>query len=68
MKIIGKYPNIRLRRVRNSKCIRDLISENHLSNNDLIFPIFIRDGNNKIEKLDQCQEFLDIRWISWTQS
>ena len=51
MKIIGKYPNIRLRRVRNSKCIRDLISENHLSNNDLIFPIFIRDGNNKIEKI-----------------
>ena len=57
MKIIGKYPNIRLRRVRNSKWIRDLISENHLSNNDLIFLIFIRDGNNKIEKLDQCQEF-----------
>ena len=51
MKIIGKYPNIRLRRVRNSKWIRNLISENNLSSNDLILPIFIRDGKNKVEKI-----------------
>ena len=51
MKIAGKFPNIRLRRVRNSPWIRRLISENNLSVNDLILPIFIRDGKNKIEPI-----------------
>ena len=51
MKIDGKFPNIRLRRVRNSPWIRKLISENNLSVNDLILPIFIRDGKNKVESI-----------------
>ena len=51
MKIVGKYPNIRLRRVRNSKWMRRLISENELSTNDLIMPIFVREGKNKVEKI-----------------
>ena len=51
MKIAGKFPNIRLRRVRNSTWIRRLISENNLSINDLILPIFIRDGKNKMESI-----------------
>ena len=51
MKIAGKFPNIRLRRVRNSPWIRRLISENNLSVNDLILPIFVRDGKNKIESI-----------------
>ena len=51
MKIFGKFPNTRLRRVRNSKWIRRLISENKLSSSDLIQPIFIREGKNKIEKI-----------------
>ncbi len=51
MRIIGKYPQVRLRRVRNSKAIRRLISENDLSVNDLILPIFIRNGKNTIEKI-----------------
>ncbi len=51
MKIVGKYPSIRLRRVRNSEWMRKLISENQLSTNDLIMPIFIREGKNKIEKI-----------------
>ena len=51
MKIVGKYPNIRLRRVRNSKWMRQLISENQLSSSDLILPIFVREGKNKIEKI-----------------
>ena len=49
MKIAGKFPNIRLRRVRNSPWMRKLVSENNLSINDLILPIFVRDGKNKIE-------------------
>ncbi len=51
MKIAGKFPNTRLRRVRNSAWIRRLVSENDLSINDLILPIFIRDGKNKVEAI-----------------
>ncbi len=51
MKILGKFPSTRLRRVRNSDWIRRLVSENNLSTNDLILPIFLRDGNNKIENI-----------------
>ena len=52
MKILGKYPNTRLRRVRNSSWLRKLIAENDLSVNDLILPIFVRDGNNRVEKIN----------------
>ena len=51
MKIIGKFPRTRLRRVRNSDWMRRLVSENDLSVNDLILPIFIREGTNKIEQI-----------------
>ena len=51
MKILGKFPDIRLRRVRNSGWIRRLVSENNLSINDLILPIFIRDGHGKVESI-----------------
>ena len=51
MKIIGSFPKIRLRRLRKSKWIRDLVSETTLSKNDLILPIFIREGKNKIDSI-----------------
>ena len=51
MKILGKYPNLRLRRVRKSDWIRRLVSENKLSADDLILPIFVREGKNKIEPI-----------------
>ena len=51
MKIIGSFPKIRLRRLRKSKWIRDLVSETTISKNDLILPIFIREGKNKIEPI-----------------
>ena len=44
MKIIGAYPSTRLRRNRKSDWVRRLVRENHLSSNDLIWPIFIREG------------------------
>ena len=49
MKIIGSYPKTRLRRLRKSKWMRNLISENSISQNDLILPIFIREGKNKTD-------------------
>ena len=44
MKIIESYPNVRLRRNRKTEWSRRLVSENNLSTNDLIWPIFIREG------------------------
>ena len=38
------FPASRLRRTRQSPAIRALVSENALSVNDLIWPVFIRDG------------------------
>ena len=51
MKIIGSYPKTRLRRLRKHKWLRNLISENNISPNDLILPIFVREGKNKIESI-----------------
>ncbi len=49
MNIFGSYPKTRLRRLRKSRWMRNLISETNISSNDLILPIFIRDGKNKVE-------------------
>ena len=51
MKIIGSFPKTRLRRLRKSKWIRDLVSDNNILANDLILPIFVREGRNKIESI-----------------
>ena len=51
MKIFGSFPKTRLRRMRKSKWIRDLVSENNISHNDLVLPIFVREGKNKIESI-----------------
>ena len=51
MKILGTFPKTRMRRVRKSDWIRRLVSENSMSVNDLILPIFIRDGKNKKEEI-----------------
>ena len=46
MKSLGSYPKVRLRRNRKTEWSRRLVSENNLSTNDLIWPIFIREGKN----------------------
>ena len=51
MKIIGNFPKTRLRRLRKSSWMRNLVSENNISHNDLILPIFVREGTNKIEPI-----------------
>jgi len=51
MKIIGSYPKTRLRRMRKSQWLRNLVSETNLSPNDLVLPIFVRDGKNRIESI-----------------
>ena len=49
MKIIGKYPALRMRRNRKADWIRRLVSEHNLSANDLILPLFVKEGNKKKE-------------------
>ena len=52
MKSIGKYPSVRLRRNRKTAWSRKLVSESNLSPNDLIWPIFLRDGKNIKEPIN----------------
>ena len=51
MKSIGSYPNLRMRRNRKTDWSRRLVSESNLSTNDLIWPIFIREGKNIVEPI-----------------
>ena len=51
MKIFGKYPSLRLRRNRKYSWSRKLVAENNLTVNDLILPIFVTEGKNKIEPI-----------------
>ena len=43
------FPRTRMRRNRRHEWSRRLISENHLSVDDLIWPVFVIDGENKTE-------------------
>ena len=52
MKYIGSFPSTRLRRNRKNDWTRRLVQENDLSVNDLIWPIFIREGKNIKEPID----------------
>ncbi len=45
--ITGKFPNLRLRRLRKFNWSRKLVQENNLSSSDLIYPLFIVEGKNK---------------------
>jgi porphobilinogen synthase len=47
MKIIGKFPTLRMRRNRKSDWIRRLVSEHSLSVSDLILPLFVKEGRKK---------------------
>jgi porphobilinogen synthase len=51
MKILGKYPSLRLRRNRKSSWARKLVEEHNISVNDLILPIFVTEGKNRIEEI-----------------
>ena len=50
--ITGKYPNLRLRRNRKANWTRRLVEESNLSCNDLILPIFLIDGKNKVQSIN----------------
>jgi len=47
--VFGKYPSTRPRRMRRDDFSRRLMRENVLTANDLIYPVFVLDGENRIE-------------------
>ncbi len=50
---VADFPNHRGRRLRNNFWIRDLVAENNVSVNDLIWPIFLIEGRDKIEPINE---------------
>ena len=49
--LVGKFPFHRPRRLRKNENIRRLVRETNLTLNDLIYPIFIRYGENVVEEV-----------------
>ncbi|WP_372782470.1 porphobilinogen synthase [Litorivivens sp.] len=47
----GPFPNTRMRRMRADTFSRRLMRENHLSTDDLIYPMFVLDGKNQREAI-----------------
>ena len=50
--ISRKYPSTRLRRLRQSESIIDLTSECTLTKNDLIQPVFVKEGLSDKESIE----------------
>jgi porphobilinogen synthase len=49
MYLLGKFPRRRMRRLRRDDFSRRLVRENSLSADDLIYPVFVVDGQNRVE-------------------
>jgi porphobilinogen synthase len=49
MQILGKYPSVRMRRMRRDDFSRRLMREHRVTSDDLIYPVFVLDGNNRVE-------------------
>jgi porphobilinogen synthase len=52
MKILGSYPQRRMRRNRRDDFSRRMMCENRLSVDDLILPVFVMDGKSRTEAID----------------
>ncbi|MFC0178829.1 porphobilinogen synthase [Thorsellia kenyensis] len=49
--LIGQYPQTRLRRMRAHDFSRRLMAENQITVNDLIYPVFVKEGEGIIEPI-----------------
>ena len=45
----GRFPRIRMRRSRRSASVRRLVAESGLTSDDLIYPVFVLEGDNRAE-------------------
>ena len=50
--ILGRFPQRRMRRNRRDDFSRRLVRENHLSADDLIYPVFVFEGENETQVVD----------------
>ena len=50
--ILGRFPQRRMRRNRRDDFSRRLVRENHLSADDLIYPVFVFEGKNETQVVD----------------
>jgi porphobilinogen synthase len=51
MNIYGSFPAVRMRRMRRDEFSRRLMRETTLTAGDLIYPVFVIDGNGRMEKV-----------------
>ena len=49
--MLGSFPTTRHRRLRQTPWVRNLVAETHLSVNDLILPIFIREDSLRADPI-----------------
>ncbi len=49
MNILGRFPLVRMRRMRRDEFSRRLMREHRLSTDDLIYPVFVIEGKNRAE-------------------
>ena len=49
MQILGQYPFVRMRRMRRDDFSRRLMREHRVTTNDLIYPVFVLDGEKRVE-------------------
>jgi len=49
---LGRYPAVRMRRMRKDEFSRRLMRENRLTTDDLIYPIFVIEGKNRTVPVD----------------
>ena len=71
----GQYPARRMRRMRKDDFSRRLMAEHQLTVNDLIYPVFVLEGENQVEQvasmpgverksidllLEEAQELVDL--------
>lgn len=48
----SSFPKTRLRRLRKNKKIRELLQEVRLSTSDLVAPVFVQEGLQKVENIE----------------
>lgn len=49
MKVLGQFPEVRMRRMRRDDFSRRLMREHRLTTDDLIYPVFVLDGKGRSE-------------------
>ena len=49
---LAPFPATRLRRLRSSKGLRNMVCENTITPHDFIWPIFVMDGTNTTEPVN----------------